>query len=93
MLNICEEVYSITPTRWYPHNTAYASNEEGMLDWQDNLKEDRDRYQTILQDVSEDINISAASYIGHVETQVIEKLLEDHYKHLYIRVLEEVGQI
>ena len=43
MLNSCEEVYLLTPTRWDPHNTAYASNEEGMLDWQGNLKEVRDR--------------------------------------------------
>jgi hypothetical protein len=27
------DVYFITPTRWDPHNDAYAFNEEAMLDW------------------------------------------------------------
>ena len=28
MLNECEEVYMLTPSRWNPHNHAYASNEK-----------------------------------------------------------------
>ena len=51
-----------------------------MLDWQSNLKEARDRYQILLQDIPEDVNISDESFIGHVETQSIKKLLEDNKK-------------
>ena len=50
-----------------------------------------------MQDVPEDANMSAASYIGHVEKQAIEKLLEDNKedypKPVYTRVPEEIDQI
>ena len=37
----------------------------------------RDRQQIILSDVPEDVNMSDAVYIGHVETHAIEDLLKD----------------
>ena len=50
-----------------------------------------------MQDVPEDANMSAAPYIGHVEKQAIEKLLEDNIEdypmHVYTRVLEELDEI
>ena len=90
-------MYLITPIIWDPHNTAYASNEEDMLDWQGNLKDERDRQRILLQDVPEDVNMSVVSYIGHVETQAIKKLLEDNKedypKPVYTRVPEKIDQI
>ena len=68
-----------------------------MLEWRSNLKEKRDRQQIILQDVPEDVNMSAASYLNHVKTQAVEKLLEDNKenypKPIYKRVPEEADQI
>ena len=31
-LNACDEVFLLTPTRWDPHSSSYAQNEECMLD-------------------------------------------------------------
>ena len=32
MLNECDEVYMVAPSRWDPHNPVYYSNERNMLD-------------------------------------------------------------
>ena len=32
MIQECEDIYLLTPSRWDPHNTAYAHNEEQMSD-------------------------------------------------------------
>ena len=34
-----DEVYLLTPTRFNPHDDAYAANEESMLDWEGNMIE------------------------------------------------------
>ena len=52
-----------------------------MLDWKCAMKEKRYRQQIILEDIQEDVSISTASYIGHVETQAIEEILSVNYQH------------
>ena len=52
-----------------------------MLDWQGDMKQKRDRQQILLEDIKEDVNMSAASYIGYVETQAIEELLSVNHQH------------
>ena len=80
MLNECEEVYILTPSRWDPHNPVYLSNEMNMLDWQGD-EQKRDRQQILLEDIQEDVNLSATSYIGPVETHAIEELLSANHQH------------
>ena len=66
----------LTPSIWNPHNPAYSSNEESMLDWQGNMVEVNHRQQILLENVDENISISNAAYIGHVKTNAIEELLD-----------------
>ena len=74
-LNECEAVYMLTRSRWDPHNPVYSSNNRDMLNCQADMKQQRDRQQILLEDVKDDVNIFAASYIGLVETQTIEEIL------------------
>ena len=69
MLEDCEEIYVLTPSRWDPHDSAYAHNEAQMLDWQGDMVEPKDRQTIDLNEVEEDADVSAACYIGHVESQ------------------------
>ena len=69
MLEDCEEVYVLTPSRWDPYDSAYAHNEAQMLAWQGEMVEPKDRQSILLSDIEEDAEISAACYIGHVESQ------------------------
>ena len=70
-----EDIYMLTPSIWDPHNPAYSSNEECMLDWQGNMVEVNHRQRILLEDVDESLTISSAAHIGHVETNAIEELL------------------
>ena len=81
MLNECEDVYMLTPSNWNPHNPVYSSNERNMLDWQGNMKQGKDRQQILLADIRDDVNMSAASYIGLEETQAIEELVSAQNQH------------
>ena len=38
-----------------------------MLDWQGKMKETRDRQHIVLEDIQEDVNMSAPFFIGHIE--------------------------
>ena len=36
------DVYILTPTVWNPHTDVYATHEESMMDWEDNMSPERD---------------------------------------------------
>ena len=76
MLEDCEEIYVLTPSRWDPHDIAYAHNEAQMLDWQGDMVEPKDRQIIELNEVEEDADVSAACYIGYVESQAVIDLLQ-----------------
>ena len=56
-----EDVYVLTPTTWNPHSDAYVINEESMLDWEGNMKHERDHEKrVVLEDIpSDDTMISS----------------------------------
>ena len=43
-----EDVYILTPTTWNPHSGAYVINEESMLDWEGNMKHERDHEKRVV---------------------------------------------
>ena len=48
----CEDVLLITPEHnWDPHTKVYASNEENIVDWEGNIKENQDRVRIMLEDI------------------------------------------
>ena len=50
-----EDVYVLTPTTWNPHSDAYVINEESMLDWEGNIKHERDHEKrVVLEDIKSD---------------------------------------
>ena len=76
MLQSCEEVLLLTPSRWNPHDNAYALNEEGMIDWQGELVEKKDRRQILLSEVAQDDAMAASTGVSSVEASVIDAHLE-----------------
>ena len=47
-----------------------------MLDWQSETVEPKHRQSILLCDIEEDAEISAACYIGHVESQAVINLIQ-----------------
>ena len=56
-----EDVYILTPTTWNPHSDAYDINEESMLDWEGNMKHEKEHEKrVVLEDIpSDDTMISS----------------------------------
>ena len=56
-----EDVYVLTPTIWNPHSDAYVINEDSMLDWVGNMRNERDHEKRmVLEDTpSDDTMISS----------------------------------
>ena len=56
-----EDVYVLTPTTWNPHSDAYVINEESMLDWEGNMKHEKEHEKrVVLEDIpSDDTMISS----------------------------------
>ena len=56
-----EDVYIVTPTTWNPHSDTYVINEESMLDWEDNMKHEKDHEKrVVLENIpSDDTMISS----------------------------------
>jgi hypothetical protein len=71
-----EEVYLLTPSRWYPHCDAYAMNKEQMIDWEGNMIEKQARNQIILSAVHADIAFAASMQISSIESNMINNLLQ-----------------
>ena len=94
MLEECEDIYVLTPSRWDPHNTAYAHHEEHMLGWQGNIVDPRDHQTISLIDIEEDADIASATYVGSIEEHAIITLLDNpshilNDKDLTIHVVPE----
>jgi hypothetical protein len=94
-----EEVYMLTPSKWDPHQSAYAEIEESMLDWEGNMVERRDRKQILLSDIEEDEAMAASVQIGAIEIKAIDLVMEtmneewQHAHPCYEHVPQEADQI
>jgi hypothetical protein len=71
-----EEVYILTPSKWDPHQSAYADIEESMLHWEGNMVERRDRKQILLSDIEENEAMAASVLIGALEVKAIDSVME-----------------
>jgi hypothetical protein len=71
-----EEIYMLTPSRWDPHQTAYADNEDNMLDWEGNMITKRDRQQILLSEIQDDTAMAASIEISSIEVQAIDSVME-----------------
>ena len=60
-----EDVYVLTPTILNPHSDAYVINEESMLDWEGNMKHEKDHEKrVVLEEIpSDDTMISSLAYV------------------------------
>ena len=56
-----EDVCILTPTTWDPHSDAYVINEESMLDWEGNIKHEKDHEKRVVLEYipSDDTMISS----------------------------------
>ena len=56
-----EDVYVLTPTIWNPHSDAYVINEESKLDWEGNMRHEKDHEKRVVIEVipSDDTMISS----------------------------------
>ena len=53
-----EDVYVLTPTIWNPHSDAYVINEESMLDWEGNMRHEKDHEKrVVLENIPSDDNM------------------------------------
>ena len=53
MINEAEAVLLLTPERIDPHDEAYASNEQSMLDWEGHIIEPVYRQKILLSEIPE----------------------------------------
>mmetsp|Transcript_37468 Transcript_37468/g.52825 ORF Transcript_37468/g.52825 Transcript_37468/m.52825 type:complete len:247 (+) Transcript_37468:50-790(+) len=71
-----ETIYILTPEYWNPHSTAYAANEESMLDWEGSLVKTKFRRSEIpLINIHDDATISAL-LISLTEQAGVDKTME-----------------
>ena len=71
-----EEIYTLTPSRWVPHQTANAKNEESMIDWQGNIIEKRYQQQLILSDIDENTAMASSVQVGSIEVKARDLVME-----------------
>ena len=43
-----DDVYVLTPTIWNPHSDTYVINEESMLDWEGQMRNERDHEKRVV---------------------------------------------
>ena len=74
-----EDVYVLTPTTWNPHSEAYVINEESMLDWEGNMKHEKDHESRVmLEDISSDDTMISSLALCEKEQMAISSYFVDH---------------
>jgi hypothetical protein len=98
-LNEIDDVYMLTPSRWNPHQDAFATNEESMPDWEGNLIEEKHRKRIILSDIEDDTAMAASVKIGSVETRLVDQAFErdlddfERPKQPYLEIWRAADQV
>ena len=67
-----EDVYVLTPTVWNPHSDAYVINEESMLDWEGNMRHEKNHEKrVVLEDIPSDDTMISSFALCDKEQMVI----------------------
>ena len=73
-----EDVYILTPTTWNPHSDAYVINEESMLDWEGNMKHEKDQEKrVVLEDIPSDDTILSSLALCEKDQMAISSYFVD----------------
>jgi hypothetical protein len=76
MMQESEEIYLLTPSRFNPHDDAYAANEGSTLDWEGNIVERQHRSTVLLTDVEEDESMNISAVVSSAKTRMIDRVLD-----------------
>ena len=58
------DVYIVTLSLWQPHSDTYAHNESSMLDWEGNMRDQKDWEQWVVLDkIPEDTGMTSGLHI------------------------------
>ena len=73
-----EDVYILTPTTWNPHSDAYVINEESMLDWEGNMKHEKDHEKrVVLEDIPTDDTMISSLTLCEKEQMAVSSYFVD----------------
>ena len=73
-----EDVYVLTPTTWNPHSDAYVINEESMLDFEGNMKHERDHEKrVVLEDIPSDDTMTSSLALCEKEQMAVSSYFVD----------------
>ena len=73
-----EDVYVLTPTIWNPHSDAYVINEESMLDWEGNMKHEKDHEKrVVLENIPSDDTMISSLALCEKEQMVVSSYFVD----------------
>ena len=76
-LNNATEIYTLTPMRWNPHMDAYAQNEDSIIDWEGNIK-DNDKSNRDIKIVPENVGDEYQNEykVSSVEVKCVDEILK-----------------
>ena len=80
-----EDVYILRPTSWNPHSDAYAYviNEDSMLDWEGNMKHEKDHEKrVVLEDIPSDDTMILSLALCEKEQMVVSSDFVDQDKDI-----------
>ena len=68
------DVLVLTPegSTWNPHDSAYADNEENMLDWRGDMVEPKDRDRIVLEELPDDERMLSSAKVSLEENVAID---------------------
>ena len=71
-----DSVYLLTPKNFNPHDTAYALNEDAMLDWEGHIVEPHRRQRFLLSNIEGNNEMEASAIISSAENALIDQLID-----------------
>jgi hypothetical protein len=71
------ELYVLMTSQWHPHQEAYASNEENILDWEGNLITHLNHKQILLSNIEDNDVMVVLVYVGSIEVKAVDINLQE----------------
>ena len=70
-----DDIYLLTPGNFNPHDSAYALNEDSMMDWEGEMVDRSQRQQILLTEVQESC-LTATTQVSSIEVNLVDRILE-----------------
>ena len=76
---------------WNPHSDVYSRNEDGMLDYDGNMVDKKERTRILMSEVEDDPAMEISAVVSELESSIIDKCCNDRSPNMEDGSVSDLG--